>query len=95
MPDQPLDTTARIGTDIVGQDHSHTLVDIKVTVTIIHTVVTPDHITDATRGVLHNTVTHALIIIAMTHNTGDHSHIDVYQPIPEITADPDHTHHIN
>ena len=28
----------------------------------------------------------------MTHHTRDHPHIEVYQPIPEITADPDHTH---
>ena len=31
----------------------------------------------------------------MTHHTGDHPHIEVYQPIPEIIAGPDHTHHIN
>ena len=95
VPDQPLDTTTRTGTDIAGQDHSHTLMDIKVTVTIIHAEVIPDHITDAIIGPLHNTITPTLIIIAVTHHTGDHPHIVVYQLIPGITADPDHAHHIN
>ena len=36
MLDQLLDTTAGTGTDIAGQHHSHTLVDIEATVTIIH-----------------------------------------------------------
>ena len=31
----------------------------------------------------------------MTHCTGDRPHIEVYQPILEIAADPDHAHHIN
>ena len=80
---------------MAGQDHSHTLMDIKVTVMIIHTEVIPDHITDATTGALHDTITPALIVIAMTHHTADHPHVEVYPPIPEITADPDHTHCIN
>ena len=90
VPDQLLNTT-EIGTDIAGQDHSHTPTDIEITVKIIHTEVVPDHITDA----LQDTVTPALIAIAVTHHTGDHPHIDVYQPIPEITAGPDHVHHTN
>ena len=95
MPDQLLDTTIGTGTDIAGQDHSHTLTDIKVTIAIIHTEVIPDHITDATTGALHDTITPELIIIAVTHHTRDHPHIEVYQPIPAITADPDHAHCIN
>ena len=95
MPDHLLDTVTGTGTDKVGQDHSHTLTDIKVTVTTIHTAVIRDHITDATTGALHNTVTPALIIIAVTHHTGDHSHIEVHQLIPEFAADPGHIHHIN
>ena len=95
MPDQILDTNARTGTDIAGQDHSHTLMNIQVTVTIIHTEVIPDHITDVTTGALHNTITPSLIAIAMTHHTGDHPHIEVYQPVPEIAAGPDHAYHIN
>ena len=31
----------------------------------------------------------------MTHHTRDHPHIEVYKPIPEITAGSDDTHHIN
>ena len=50
MPDQLLDTTTRTGTDIAGQDHSHTLADIEVTIAIIHTEAIPDHITDVTTG---------------------------------------------
>ena len=83
----------RTGTDIAGQDQSHTLMDIEVTVTKIHAEVIPDHSTDATIGALHDTVTPALI--AMTHHTRDHPHIDVYHLIPGIAADPDHAHHIN
>ena len=66
MPDQLLDTTTRTDTDIASQDHSHTLA---VTVAIIHTEIIPDHITDANTGALHDTVTPALIIIAVTHHT--------------------------
>ena len=96
MPDQLLDTITRTGTDIAGQDHSHNLTDIKVTVTTIHTEVVADHITDATTGALHDTITYpALIIIAMTHHTRDHPHVEVHQLIQEITADPDYIHHIN
>ena len=95
MQDQLLDTTTRTGTDIAGQDHSHTLTDIKVPVTVIHTEVIPDHITDATTGALHDTIMPALIIITMTHHTGDYSRAEVHLLIPEITADPDHAHHIN
>ena len=51
MPDQLLDTTGT-GTDIAGQDHSHTPTDIEVTVAIIHTEVIPDHITDITKEAL-------------------------------------------
>ena len=40
-------------------------------------------------------MTPALITITVTHHTGDHPHIEVYQPTPEITAGPDHTHLIN
>ena len=69
--------------------------DIEVTVTIIHAEVVPDHFTDITTGELDDTTTPALIAIAMTHHTGDHPHIEVYQPIPEIAASPDHAHHIN
>ena len=94
-PDQLLDTTTGTGTDITDQDHHHTLVDIKVTVVIIHTEVTPDHITDATTEVLHDTITPALIALAVTHQTRDHPRIEVYQPIPEIIAGPDHVHHIS
>ena len=95
MPDQLLDTTAGTATDTKDQDHSHTLWDIEVTVMIIHPEVISDHITDITTEALHNTINPTLIAIAMTHHTRDHPHVEVNQPIPEITADPHHTHHIN
>ena len=95
MPDQLLDTDTGTGTDIAGKDHSHTLADIKVTITIIHKEIIPDYITDATTGALHDTVTPVLIVIAVTHHTRDHSHVEVPQLIPKIAADPDHIHHIN
>ena len=43
MPDQLLDTTTGTGIDIAGQDHSHTLTDIKVTVIIIHRIHSRSH----------------------------------------------------
>ena len=46
-------------------------------------------------GALYNTITPALIIIAMTHHTRDHPHIEVYQIIPGTTADPAHKQNIN
>ena len=95
MPDQLLNITTGTGIDIAVEDHSHTLVDIKVTVAIIHTEIVPSHITDTTTGALYDTITPALSIIAVTHHTGDHPHAGVYQPIQEIAADPDHAHHIN
>ena len=94
MSDQLLNTT-RIGPDIAGQDHSQTPTDIKVTATIIHTEVIPDHITDTTTEVLDDTITPALIAIAVTCHTRDHPHVEVYHPIPEIIAGPDHTHCIS
>ena len=60
----------------------------------VHAEVVPDHITDATTEVLHDTITPALIAIAMAHHTRDHPHVEVYQPIPESVAGPDHAHHI-
>ena len=69
--------------------------DIEVTFMIIHTEVAPDHITNATTEVLHDTITPALIAIAVPHHTRDHPHIEVYQPIPEIVAGPDHAHCIS
>ena len=85
----------KTGADIAGQDHSHTLTDIEVTIAIIHTEFILDHITDATTGELHNTITPALIVIAVTHHTRDHPHVEVHQLIPEMVAVPDHVHHIN
>ena len=93
MPDQLLDTTGT-GTGIAGQGHSHTPTDITVTVAITHTEVIPEHITDITTEAPQDTVTPTLITISMTHHTGDHPHIEVYQPIPEITAGADHAHYI-
>ena len=78
VPDELLGTITGTGTDIVGQDHSHTLTDIEVTVTIICTEVIPDHITGAITGALHGTITPALTVITVTHHTGDHSHIEVH-----------------
>ena len=69
--------------------------NIKATVTIIHVEVIPYHITDATTGALHDTITPTLIIISMTCHAQDHPHVEVYQPIPEIAADPDYAHCIN
>ena len=95
MPGQLLDTTTGTGTDIAGQDHSHTLADIKVRVIITHAEVIPDHIIDVITGALHDTITPSLIIIAVTHHTGDYPHIEVPQLIPEITVDPDYVPHTN
>ena len=95
IPDQLLDTTTGTDTGIAGRDHSHTLIDIKVIVTIIHAEVIHDHITDAITEALHDIVTPALIATTMTHHTKDHHQVEVYQPTPEIIAGPDHTHHTN
>ena len=69
--------------------------DIKVTVIIICTEVIPDHIIDTLTEALHITDTHALIIIATTHHTGGHPHIEAPPLIPEITADPENVPHTN
>ena len=60
-----------------------------------HAEVIPDHITDVTIGACHDTITPALIFIAVTHHTRDHPHVEVYQLIPDTTADPDHVHCTN
>ena len=62
---------------------------------IILAGVIPDHNTDAITEALHNTVTPALIVTAVTCHTGNLHHIEAYKPIPEIIAGPDHMHHIN
>ena len=59
-PDLLLGTINGTGIKIAGQDHNCTLADTEVTVTITHTGVTLDHITDATTGALHNTSTPTL-----------------------------------
>ena len=69
--------------------------DIKVTVTIVHTEVIPDHVTDAPTEALPNTITPASIITAVTYHTENFHHIEAYQPTPEITVGPEHPHHIN
>ena len=93
MPDQLLDTTTGIDIGITGQDHSYTLVDIKVTVMIVHPEVIPNHITDALTKTLPNTVTPTPIITAVTHHTENLHHTEAYQPTPETTAGPEHVDH--
>ena len=87
--------TTRTGTGIAGQDHSDTLIDIKVTVGIVHTEVIPNHITDALTEALPNTITPTPIVTAVTHHTGNLHHIEADQPTPETTAGPEHTCHTN
>ena len=74
------------GTDMAGQDHSHTLADIKVTIATIHTEVIPNYITDATTEAPHDSFIPALIIIALTHHTGDltYKFIDSFQRLQQI-----------
>ena len=62
---------------------------------IVHAEVVPDHSTDANTEALPDTITPAPIITAMTQHTGYLHHIEAYQTTPEITAGPEHTHHIN
>ena len=94
-PDQPPDITTGTGTDIADQNHSHTFMDTKVTVMIVHAEVIPDHITDALTEALPNTITPAPIITTMTHHTGNLPHTEAHQPTPEITAGPEHAPHTN
>ena len=68
---------------------------IKVTVKITHTTATPDHITDTPTEAHHVTITLKLIIMVVTHPTGDHHHIEAPPITPEITADPEHIPHTN
>ena len=67
----------RTDTDIADSDHSHNPADIEVKVIITHTEVFPDHIIHVITGALHDTITPALTIIAMTHHTRDYPHIEV------------------
>ena len=69
--------------------------DIEATVTITHTEITPDLITDALTEAYHVINTPVLIVIDMTHHTEGHHHIEVPPHIPEITADLDHILHTN
>ena len=67
--------------------------DIKVIVIITHTEIIPDLIIDATIEVLHDAITPALTVIAVTHHTTDHFHIGVLWHTQEIIADSDHDLH--
>ena len=69
--------------------------DIEVTVKITCTTAFPDHITDAPTEAHHITITPALIVITMTHPTGDHHHVEAPSLTPEIAADPGHVPHTN
>ena len=44
---------------------------------------------------LHITITQVLIVIATTHHTGGHPHIEAPPLIPEIAVDPEHVPHTN
>ena len=85
-----LDIITGTGTGITGPDHSHPPTDITVLVKITHTTGTPGHITDTLTEAPHITVTLALIIITVTHPTGDHHHVEAHPLTPEITTDPEH-----
>ena len=91
--DPLLDIITGTGTDIKGPNLS--LTDINVTVKITHITATPDHITDAPKEAHHVTITAALIVIAVTHPTGDHHHIEALLLTPEITVDVEHVPHTN
>ena len=80
---------------MAGQVCSHTLMDIKVTVVIVHAEVIPNHITDAPTEALPYTATPAPIVTTVTHHTVNLHHIAAYKPTPEITAGPEHVCHIN
>ena len=84
-----------MGTGITGPDPSHILADIEVTVIITCTEAAPDHITYALTEALPITITQALIIIATTHHTRGHPHIEAPPLIPEIAADPEHILYTN
>ena len=93
-----VDTITRTGTETADQGCSPVSTDIIVTVIMAPTEAVPGHIietVDATIGVLHNAVSPVLIITTVTHLIEDHPHIGVLQLIPKITADPNHTLHIN
>ena len=94
-PDQPLGTDTGTGTGIAGRCCNHTLIDIKVTVTIVHVEVIPDYTTDSPTEALPDTITPAAIITTVTHHTGNLHRIGAYQPTPEIAVGPDHIHHTN
>ena len=89
MPDLLLDIVTGTVTDVAGQDHSHNLTDIEVTVITTHTEVIPGHIKVTITGALLNTITPALAIITMIHHTRGHPHVEFPQLIPGIAVDPD------
>ena len=80
-PDLLLGTITGTGIRIAGPGHSHIFADIAVTVTITHIEVIPGHTTEATTEAFNDIATQALTVIAMTHCTGDHPHIEVCQLI--------------
>ena len=80
---------------MIGPDHSHTPAYIRVTIVITFTEATPDHVTDAPTRALHITITQALIIIGVTHHTGDHHPIETPPFPPEIAADLECIPHTN
>ena len=90
-----LDIITGIGRGITGPDPSHILVNIEDIVVLTHTETTPDHITNAITETLHVTITQALIVIATTHHTGGHPHIESPPLIPKMAADPEHVLHTN
>ena len=60
---------------------------------ITHTKAAPDHIIDTLTEAPHVTITPALIVITMTHPTGDHHHIETPTLTPEIAIDIEHIPH--
>ena len=93
--DPLLDIITGIDTGITGPNHSHTPADMTVPVKITCATTTPDHITDTPTEAPHVTITLALIVIAVTHPTGDHHHVEAPPLTPDIAADPEHVPHTN
>ena len=79
------------GTDmgLTGQDPIPAVIDIGVTVRVIHGGVTPDHITDAHTEAHHATDTQVHIAINEILHIEDLHHT-VFLHIPEIAVDLDH-----
>ena len=88
----PITRTIKTGIGLAGPDSIHAVIDTGVTIAMTHEGVVLSHIANPHATGHHITEVPAHTTIDEIPHTADLHHVEVF---PEITVDPDPTHHTN